>query len=988
MYRKTGLGFAFLAILVAWSLYLVSSGRIPLGLDLRGGTELTYDLDLSMSENPDQLATEVKDILQRRFNASGLKELSIAIQGTNRLVIQLPGGDQEAVDLLAQQIERAGALEFRIVADSSEHQNNLENYRAQESKYQDLRRSYYARLREWNERAKADPTYEQTHAFDKPRDPNPPEYIVRNEELRDSKTNEVTGYRPMVLMNAPGSWVDGHYLSGVGPTIDENGGPAVAFAMSGEGASLFGDLTGSNIGKRLAIVLDEVVVSAPNLKSRITTNGQITGRFTNEEVKSLITVLRGGSLPVKPQRASESTVGSVLGQAAIREGMFAVFVGLALVFAVMAGYYLVGGLIADFALILNVLFVLAFVVVFRQDLTLPGIAGVLLTIGMAVDANILIFERVREERNRGKSLLQALTLGYQRAFGVIVDSNLTTLITGIVLLNFGTGPVKGFAVTLIAGIIFSFFSSLFVTKLIVSFLVNQGWVTEFKMLQAFKTPNYPFVEKQRRFLVASVVVLGLLTTLVAVRGRENYGIDFTGGARIRMALREAIPRSEIESKIDALAAESPELFRDKSVQSIGEIQDGKASEFAILTRAGSRAGTKVANAQTAQPETPPGGVAPGTPGAAPPVAPRATTDSTTTATGDTAPTEDAAERVRDVLEVAFKDRLLPEGFPSEPTWTAVGESGDKAFGIEVNLRTLQAGVDETWIRTKLGEHLKADAKFTEIGVARVAKASTQSDAAVTRFEVELDAYAVPEIAQVGGEPVAEETAARVRSFFRSPPAFNEQGAAPFELSDPFPQVSTVGPRVASDLQGKALVALFISMLGIIFYVSLRFEFNYGIAAILALVHDVLFSIGCMALMDTISDRFLGGAIPIKLNLPELAALLTIVGYSINDTIVIFDRIRENVQANGKKRDFSFRETVNASINQTLSRTLWTTLSTLLTVIALLVFGGEAIRGFAFTFLVGLISGTYSTVFVASPILIWLQERAVQRKVEAEALTLA
>src|SRR5690606_35581499 len=295
--------------------------------------------------------------------------------------------------------------------------------------YNERLRAYFQRLQEHNARRERDPNYTEPP----PNEPTPPEYVVRQLERRNPDSNEVTGYEPLVLVNRPGSWVDGRYINAVAMTLDEYGKPAVAFQMTGEGAEQLGDLTGQNVKEQMAIVLDNVVVSAPTIQSRISTNGQITGNFSQEEIKGLITVLRGGSLPTKPRLLSESVVGSTLGVEAIEAGMQAVLIGILGVVILMAAYYLAAGLVANFAIVFNVIVVLAFVVVFRQDLTLPGIAGLLLSIGMAVDANILIYERVREERKRGKGLVQALTIGYQRAFSVILDSNLTTLITGVVL---------------------------------------------------------------------------------------------------------------------------------------------------------------------------------------------------------------------------------------------------------------------------------------------------------------------------------------------------------------------------------------------------------------------------------------------------------------------------------------------------------------------------------------------------------------------------
>jgi len=959
MFKKTRGGWVCLTVFVALCIWVVTATKPQLGIDLQGGTELTYRLDLSqITDNAEDVANEVKDIISRRLDLHGLKEIRIAIENTDRLVVTIPGGGADT-EYIKEQIEKAGNLRFQIVSTSAAHTSptRMEELKKEEQTYLTKRAAWVLDYKKWETDKASNPSLQQ------PIEPNKPEYIVREQWGRTEDEEGILSEEPIferevVLINRDDSIVDGSNLESAAATIDENGRAAVAFNMRGAGATKLGDLTSKHLNDPLGIVLDERVLQAPNIRDRISTNGIITGRFSDEEVNSIVTILKGVSLPTKPLLLSDNTVGSVFGAASIASGLKAVVIGLIGVFIVMACYYLFGGLVANFALCFNVLAVLSYVYVFRQTLTLPGIAGVLLTIGMAVDANILIFERVREERKRGKSLMQALSTGYQRAFSVIFDSNLTTVITGIVLFNFGTGPVKGFAVTLIAGIIISFVSALFITRLLISTALNAGLCKQFKMLEAFDVPKIGFVKIQKPFLVASCIIVVASWAMVIPRGAENYGIDFTGGARIGISLSEGIERDEMEEMIRGLQEKSPELFLSWSLQQV-QTEGMENRNYVLLTRAGSggESDTKKAEAQS---------------GAA---------DESVSAEAE----REAAQLVKKAVEAELiaRGNLLPPPFTAN--WVDAGTNS--TLNLQVNLvQSEELSKDD--LRDRLNAILvnnpllapNDDEGFLGIKAESISLVTGASDTnPVSTYQVTFTTYAPPAIATTtqGALPTKVQLVNAVRA------AFNDESVrTDVTLSDPFPTVSTVGPVVASNLQGKALVAFFISILGIIFYISLRFEFNFGLAAIAALVHDVMITIGLMAL----TDAFFGGTFSIKINLPEVAALLTIIGYSINDTIVVFDRIRENLKIHGRKR-MKFSDCIDLSINQTLTRTLWTSVTTLLTVSSLLILGGEAVRGFAFTFLIGLIAGTYSSVFVASPILLILHNRSVARR-EAEAAQLA
>ena len=975
MLKRTGWGFALLAVIIGFSIWLLNIVPVERGIDLQGGTELTYALDLSRIEGDrGTIAEDVKDTIAKRLNAYGLKEVSVSVQGVDQLVVQVPGTETQSVEHLKRQIQTAGNLMFRLVVTGSEYENPT---RIQQ--FQEQERIYNEAQLEWVEKRRANPAFNG-------RRPKPPDYLVRYRVEKNEVTDrfETEPGSETVLLNRhesnveantwePVEMVSGKYLSSVGSTFDDTTrGPAVAFQFKGEGAAAFADLTGNHVQEPLAIVLDDDIMQVATIQSRISGSGQLSGDYTDQDVKGIVTILRGGSLPTKPTLVSESTVGSVLGQDSIEAGLRAVLYGVAGVFLIMALYYLAGGLVANFALALNLLLIVAFVACFHQTLTLPGIAGMLLTLAMAVDANILIFERFREERKKGKPPLQSLAAAYQRAFWVIFDSNLTTIITGYVLFYMGTGPVKGFAVTLITGIFVSFFTAVFVTRLLLSFLFNWGILKDIKMFQAFETPRVPFTKYQRPFLLGSAVFILVAWILVVLRGADNYGIDFTGGARITMNLSDPIRVEDLREKIDDLALEEPALFRDYSLQTLEADASGAARRYALLTRAGARlGGLPVAEGQES-PES-----------SLPPPAPSEGDGVKAGAAAGAEVIVEPAQRVKQALKKMLEREglLLPEPYP-RTDWQRSKEpgvpAGSVALTMELNLVDSGPEMTTDGIRDGLNSTLEANELFSMSAtrpdgaykgvqvesVELVGHPDPAADVKITRYRIATSTYQPPLPAAPPGTnvPTQLQVEDAIRGYFRT------------VVSEPFPQVSTVGPRVASSLQADALVAVFLSMLGIVFYLSLRFEFIYGVAGIVALAHDVLIAIGMMALVDVL----LPTVFPMKLNLNELAAILTIIGFSINDSIVLFDRIRENTELFARRK-LTLVDIVNISINQTLARTLWTSLTTLLVTVMLLAFGGEGVRGFAFVFAVGTVAGTYSSVFVAAPVAIWLNERSLARR---------
>jgi SecD/SecF fusion protein len=468
-------------------------------------------------------------------------------------------------------------------------------------------------------------------------------------------------------------------------------------------------------------------------------------------------------------------------------GLRAALIGLAIVVGFMILYYRLAGIIADAALLLNIFIIMGVLACLGATLTLPGIAGIILTMGMAVDANVLIFERIREELRKGKTIRAAIETGYARAFLTIIDANVTTLIAALVLFQFGTGPVKGFAVTLSIGIFASVFTAIVVTRMVFDLLTKRRAFRTLTMMSFVKKPSVDFIGKRRFAFTASIAVILLGLVFLGVRGKSTLGIDFVPGSVVQMRFSDSVTTGQIRDTLLRAGID------DAVIQSVEGTND-------ILVR--------TADYQTAESSS-------GTPAA-----------------------RTADQRIREAL---------------------------------------------------------------------------MSDSSIPAFTVEKEEF--------------------------------------------------VGPAVGRELKKDALMAMVIAMVAIIIYISFRFELRFALAAVVALFHDVLVTTGCFAL------PFLGRR---EISLPVVAALLTIVGYSLNDTIVVFDRIRENLKTMRGKR---YSEIINASINQTLSRTLLTSLTTLVVVLSLYLLGGVVIHDFAFAMLIGVIAGTYSSIFVASPILVaWHQRR--------------
>ena len=692
-------------------------------------------------ELTDRTLIEALEVVRRRIDPEGIKEPTIARQGTERILIQVPGADsaKEILDV----IEEAAVLNFHVVRPSG--QSDL------------------------------------IKGIKKP----------DQEIFPDSQEGG-----PLWLVDKI-PLVRGEQVVDANPSFDQNGEPVVAFRFNPAAGQAFGRWTQGNVGELFAIVVDDRVISAPSIREPILGgSGQISGQFTVESSSELAIQIASGALPAKLVEEESRTVGPELGADSIHAGTIACIVGFIGVMIFMVAVYGRFGLFADVALLANMVLIFGALSGLGATLTLPGIAGIVLTIGMAVDANVLIFERIREELESGKKPLRAIEVGYEKAFSAIIDANVTTLLAAGVLYAMGSGPVKGFAVTLGIGIVTSVFTAVFLTRLLIS--IWYDWkrpktmkITLFEMVKS--GTKVGFMRVKMAAAICSIVAVVMSGALFATKGL-NFGIDFQGGSIVMVETPERVDPSEFRSALADLD------LGDVQVQEISD--PGKVIE------------------------------------------------------GDT-------------------------------TATVV---------VRINQQS-----DEPKV------HREA--------------VNNASEAITSTIE--------------GSKILAEDT---------------------------------VGAKVSGELVTAGILAVVLAIGGVLVYIWLRFEWQFSVGAVVALTHDVALTIGVFSLLG------------LEFNLSIIAAILTIVGYSLNDTVVVYDRMRENLR---KYKKMLLPELIDLSLNETLARTLMTSLTTLLALIALYVLGGPVMQGFTFAMIWGVLVGTYSSIFVASPILEYLGVKRDWSKVTGE-----
>ena len=787
---------------------------LNLGLDLQGGIHLVLEVKtegMEQQEAQDAVA-QAQEVIRNRVDQFGVAEPTIQRQGDNRIIIELPGVQdvQRAKDLVGQ----TALLEFQLLEPSEDRTRLIQRIdqvlapqEEEEEEEEDLLLSSTAEnapLSSMLSPAGEDLTVsgrDLQRVKNLLNAPEAQELIPADVEfLFSSKPAGAEGnefYFLYLVRKKPemtGHMIQDAFVS-IGQVVEYMGQPIVNFSTTDEGVRLFSRITGSHIGERMAIVLDESVYSAPVIQNKISEGrGIITGSGTQEEAKDLSIVLRAGALPAEVEIIEDRTVGPSLGRDSIEQGKTAAIYSMILVVIFMVLYYRAAGLIANSALLLNMLFIMAVLAGFHATLTLPGIAGIILTIGMAVDANVLIFERIREELRSGKTVRAAIDSGYGHALSAIIDANVTTFLVGIVLYQFGTGPIRGFALTLCIGIISSLFTAFFVTRTIFDLITRKSEQSTLSIgpIALFSNLNIRFLSLRNiGFGTSAAVLLIGIVSILGINGIRQ-GIDFAGGTLLELHFDPAVQVEDIRSQLGRVPVGDAEVDLSKS-----EIKQFGSENDILIRVSESGAGTEV------------------------------------------------ADGIMGVLKSGFASSIA----------------------------------EMEWIRRQ----------------------------------------------------------------------------------------EKVGPKIGSELSNAAVRAVLVALALILIYMAWRFHrFLYGIAAVIALFHDVLITLGLLSLFN------------IEITLAVVAALLAIVGYSLNDTIVVFDRIRENLHT---ARRQGFDGTVNQSINECLSRTLITSATTLMAVLVLMIFGGEVNRDFTITLMIGVVVGTYSSIFVASPVLYLGQQRAAAKETD-------
>ena len=709
-----------------------SHGRLQLGLDLKGGVAFTLEVDESaLSADPENIReeklTKAIEIISNRVNGLGVSEPIIRPIGANRIEVQLPGVSTKDNPEIVSSLRKPARLDFKMV-----------------------------------------------HAFTAPPQEAPLGYERMTLDIEGRIG--VEGYtEELYVKTRPEMTGDG--VADAYPTVDELGRFRIILKFTTAGNKQFADVTkaiaaeGQRSGRsgRLAIVLDGKLYSAPTVREEI--NGgsaEISGSFTQREAVDLSNVLNNPlDLPLSIKEQYE--IGPSLADDAIASGKLAFIIGVSLTIAFILFFYTVGGVVAAVGMGVNVLVIFAVMANYGATLTLPSIAGIVLTLAMSVDSNILIFERMREELKLGKSLPSALEAGFDKAWSAIIDGNLTTLITATVMVLLGTGPVKGFGVTLVIGIFTTMFAAVVVSKLILELLIVPGYIKKLPMFSVLQGPNFDFLNYAKPAFIASWVVIAIGVGAVAYKGKDIYGIDFVGGDTVALSFAQRIDVGAIRSAAKAAGFEQANPVYQKPLGSD-----------------------------------------------------------------------------REVLKITTN---FDQGEPL--------------------VKALQQAIPA--------------AKFSNEGVTRI------------------------------------------------------------------------GPSVGEQIQWNALKAVFWALVLILLYVAFRFEFGYGMGAVVSTIHDVIMTIGIFVLFDR------------QFNASMVAAILLVMGYSINDTIVVFDRIREELKLNPTG---TLRDIINRSLNLTLSRTIITGGTTLLTAITLISVTGGDVNDIALTLLIGVITGTFSSLFIASPIFYW------------------
>ncbi len=1084
---------------VGWAFLNESKGQAGFrrGIDLAGGTILVYEVNVERSlkgkkGEDGQQATglssdEIKKLaenLKRRIDPADLRNVIVRPVGSTRIEIILPragstsgekeGNTEDFVQEVKGLVRQVGVLEFRIVANTTDDREGIDEARRTLEKAATDPKTK-AELEElakrglpptppqgtfkvkFDGRDEVDTTYEWVELGREERDsyglsnayaaqaPAPrrgsketPTWLYKqfaDPRVANSGVLAKAGVlvtlggdifftredsRSVVPKDEKDKKIEYFVLTRISASdamrVDRDCGmtassesrgldPAVGFAFNATGASRFGKISERNrksengFKRKLAIIMDEKIVSAPSLDTVITSKGQISGSsFDQGSVNRLVYILRSGALnaELKPDPVSENSVGPTLGQDTIRKGLMAVVVSFAAVLAFMVVYYRFAGVVACIALTLNLLMTIGFMVAVNAAFTLPGLAGIVLMLGMAVDANVLIYERIREEREKGANLATSIRLGYDRAFATIIDTHLTSIFTCIVLYAFGNDNLKGFSVSLTVGLIISLFTALYMTRLMFDFWLSRRWISELRMMKLFARPNFDFMRIRKAMFTFTAVTTILGLVLFLYRGESALNVDFTKGTAYggRLAENEERALSDTDNKKGFLSLLGEDAQKERlrvkdaawikadkenteagprgSAEYVYEIiysddskavitfvnkpdgSDEAAQKADVIARASKLPGLSVEQVFI-------GGESYGSGKS------RSFTIRTT-------------EREPELVQIML-DRLL-RGDSNTPLLASTKVMDTKIDGPSAIL-TLDRPASPRYLGGFIERELKLIGRWPLVGGAsglQVAGVATEGDVVASTQEGTTGQYAKirvsvstnPEFIALrdafdtkkpitGDKKATDEAAAFDGALKRAKDAF---------AARPIPdRLETFDPALAADTRNKALYAIVASWLAILAYLWFRFgNWTFGLAAVICLIHDLCFTLGAIAVCHYLYDNPFGHLLQLhdfKIDLAAVAALLTLVGYSVNDTIVVFDRIRE---VRGKNPLLT-PQIINDSVNQTLSRTVLASLTVFLVVAVLYLFGGEGVHLFSFVMVIGVIVGTYSSIYIASPLLL-------------------
>ena len=1015
-----------------------------LGNDLSGGTILVYEVDQELSKQSKgadavqgqraKADSALAEALKRRIDGNDLKGIIVRPLGDSRVEIILPYGAPSAgkqaitssdVEEVKQLIKEVGSLEFRIIANNYDDGLAIQaakDYFAEAVKNKD---SAQAKVLDDAARVGIPPPFPNRGINDaepfmfknelvqyawvelskheradmglSSENPGPGRHydlsstfaiargngtvVDRGRDVyysRDSRNerkaaeSEKKKYDYFVLTRLSekdrvqvGGDVTITASVGQGKSLD----PTVSFSFNSRGAEKFYQMTMRNrpeenkVVRQLGIILDGLLISAPNLNEAIRDQGQISGSFKRQEVERMVMLLRSGALPatLKGEPVSENTIGATLGADTIKSGTRAVLLAFVAILIFMMVYYRFAGMVATIALLANLVLTVGFMVAVNATFTLPGLAGLVLMLGMAVDANVLIYERVREERDRGMNLITALRNGYDRALPTIIDTHLSSIFTAIVLYTVGNDQLKGFGVSLTVGLAISLFTSLVMTRLFFDFWQSKNWLRQLRMMRLFSRPNIDFMKIRKIMFTTTAIFTVVGLSLFLMRGKKGLNVDFVGGTTYTGQLKEA---AEI-GKLRDLVSEDAQAKRLK-VDRVEEVKDqsGKLKNtYSITYSDGKTAIISLANApEGSTPEAKEADVkrrasrlpdhsveqvyTSGTFGASNKFRVRTT------------------EREKQLVQAAIIRLFANDAgtLLTETTATAKKEGADWVLDFSTP-------VSKSFVKTLLERQFQREIgdEFAAADVFDVVERGEPISGSYPTMVVKIQKDANNGIASLvkeenGVKRVLEATAAEVAA---KPQA---EGLETFDGT------------LASETQTRALYAIIASWAAILLYLWFRFgNWTFGAAAVICLIHDLCFTLGCIALCYYVHDTTLGkmlGLQDFKIDFPAVAALLTLVGYSVNDTIVVFDRIRE---VRGKSAALT-SQMINDSVNQTLSRTVLASFTTFLVVIVLYIFGGEGVHLFAFVMVVGVIVGTYSSIYIASPLLLIFGEGKVRNVV--------